>query len=66
MRTKEEIDKARIAVSNILLSGGFTKDQVALLSGMSVALVWASGDNNETNTLARILKGEPVRRPEMN
>jgi len=58
MRTETEIQEARSFIVQQLLNPDLHREQKTLLSGMSVALQWASGIGG--STLERLLQGEPI------
>lgn len=59
-KTKSEINEARAAVCEALVTPGLNEVQKAILSGMSNALVWTAGDATVDNSLSRLLAGELI------
>ncbi len=60
MRTLEEVKAARLRVVTDIEKGGLTREQLALLRGMSVALQWVCG---EGSTMQEMMDGRQVVRP---
>mgnify|MGYP001558162183 CR=1 FL=1 len=59
MKSEIEIIKARSVLVRAIMSDRLNQDQLTLIRGMSVALQWVCGSDDD-NTLQRLVDGEQI------